>query len=843
MTIDLKKMTSKMKRKAIIIFLLLSYFTVSSFAQQKKIDVTYVGNAGFLIEIGNKKILIDALFKGFEGDYNLPQDIQDKLTSAKAPFNDVDLILVTHAHGDHINPDMVRQHMQNNPKAIFVSTKQLVDHMKDSSNRSIGFNPTKEKSENKVIQGINIEAFYLPHGPDSRIINIGFLISVDGANIFQTGDADFDQFSFEEFRSFNLLEKKIDLLFIQHYYLRGDSLSDKFIKEAIGAKYILPIHYHFTSPVFDSILVKQNYPDAILFNEELQTWHMPTKNSEMSTIGELYFNQPLPGDSAVIFAPGIVSVNGRYEFAVSFSPDLDEIYFTGKRKGERSSIYFSKLIDKEWTNPQKANLTKGKKGEMEAFVNHSGSKIYFTASDSKGVEIWYANRFENWWTNAEKLNSPINDDMVFYSNEAKNGDLFYKNVSKGKMYYAPNKEGKYPEIFEAGIEYGSHGFISPSQDFMLIDALKDNDKTKDKDIHICFKKKDGTWTKPINLGTKVNSKFNETCPSISPDGKYLFFSRYNEEGGIPNIYWMSTNIINKLKEKVVLETSQKELTDLEGDYLGQTPPEEIPLVFAPGIVSTNKTIEHGSPTFSPDGNEVFWQANSLDHKVIQCLTMKRINNVWTKPQLSPYDSGPVFSPDGNRLYYLPFGEEKGEKNGPYFVEKENNEWGDPTCMDLIKRFPDIKFIYNHSFTNNGTIYFLGHAEGYWNNFGIYRSELIDGEYKQPELLPENINIPGNTRNWTPFIAPDETYLLFSSSRSKEKKDSGDIYISFRNTDGSWTKPIYLDENINSPRPERFPTITPDGKYLFFSRFVYRGNEDVMWVSAKCIDEIKRNRSK
>ena len=273
---------------------------------------------------------------------------------------------------------------------------------------------------------------------------------------------------------------------------------------------------------------------------------------------EAYFGQTPPGMTAEIFAPGIVSVNGRYEYGVSFSPDLEEIYFTGKRKGERTSVYFSKLIDKKWTNPKKANLTKGKKrSEFEAFVNLSGKRIYFTANDSSDVRIWYASRSENWWNDAIELDSPINNDMVFYPNEAKNGDLFYKNVSKGKMYYAPNKNGKFPEIFEVGIEYGSHGFIAPSQDFMLIDALKDNDKTKDKDIHICFKKKDGTWTKPINLGSEVNSNFNETCPSITPDGKYLFFSRYNEEGGLPNIYWASAEVLNRLKSDYLKNNIQR----------------------------------------------------------------------------------------------------------------------------------------------------------------------------------------------------------------------------------------------------------------------------------------------
>ena len=141
----------------------------------------------------------------------------------------------------------------------------------------------------------------------------------------------------------------------------------------------------------------------------------------------------------------------------------------------------------------------------------------------------------------------VNDDFVFYSNEAKNGDLYYTNVSKFKMYYAPKKDDKYPEVHEVGIESGFHGFISPFQDYLVVNARNKEDDQRKSDIYVYFKNKDRTWSKPINLGSEVNSNFAETCPSITPDGKYLFFGRYNEEGGISNIYWVSTEIISKLK--------------------------------------------------------------------------------------------------------------------------------------------------------------------------------------------------------------------------------------------------------------------------------------------------------
>lgn len=275
------------------------------------------------------------------------------------------------------------------------------------------------------------------------------------------------------------------------------------------------------------------------------------RDSESLTKDTSYFGQNPPGLTPEIFAPGIVSVNGRYEYAVSFSSDLDEMYFSGNKEDDVQIVYFSKVKDKKWTNPRKANFTNGnKKNELEAFVSINDDKIYFTAYDSifSDEKIWYVNRLENSWSNAKELDSPINDDIVFYSNDAKNGDLYYTSISKGKTYYAPNKNGNFPEVHEVEIEFGMHAFISPAQDFLLVNGRNnEDDQRKDNDIYVYFKMKNGTWSKPINLGNDVNSNYTETCPSLTPDGKYLFFSRYNEEGGLSNIYWVSAKVINRLR--------------------------------------------------------------------------------------------------------------------------------------------------------------------------------------------------------------------------------------------------------------------------------------------------------
>jgi hypothetical protein len=135
---------------------------------------------------------------------------------------------------------------------------------------------------------------------------------------------------------------------------------------------------------------------------------------------------------------------------------------------------------------------------------------------------------------------------------------------------------------------------------------------------------------------------------------------------------------------------------------------------------------------------------------------------------------------------------------------------------------------------------------------------VDGHYLAPELLPATVNAP--THDWTPFVAPDESYLLFSSLRPGGFGE-GDIYVSFRTGDDSWTPAINLGSSINERFNERYPCVSPDGRYLFFvsdkvapallegenlarEEFVQHysrpgnGWSDVYWVDAAVLDRLK-----
>jgi dipeptidyl aminopeptidase/acylaminoacyl peptidase len=293
-----------------------------------------------------------------------------------------------------------------------------------------------------------------------------------------------------------------------------------------------------------------------------------------------------------------------------------------------------------------------------------------------------------------------------------------------------------------------------------------------------------------------------------------------------------------LFSSILYAQSTNESPVIKGDYFGQTPPGDTPVVFARGIISDNYQ-QHGAPSFSPDGNIVFWQtnqrpANENEKWPTFSMTMQRKGDSWTAPEISPYGSMPFFSPDGKRIYFA--GKEDGDD--PCYVEKQVNSWSEQKSIGLITRFPELKNVFFPSIANNGTIYFMGHAEGQWLNIGIYRAELTNGEYTKPELLPPGINAPGGMRNWAPFIAPDESYLIFCSTRGLPEYDQGDLHICFRQQDGSWTDPVSMGAPINTSEMERFSSLSPDGKYLFFTRDTPGYDEDVYWVSTGIIEKLR-----
>jgi len=300
---------------------------------------------------------------------------------------------------------------------------------------------------------------------------------------------------------------------------------------------------------------------------------------------------------------------------------------------------------------------------------------------------------------------------------------------------------------------------------------------------------------------------------------------------------------------------------LNGPYLGQKPPGMTPEIFAPGIISTgyNERIA----AFTPDGKEFYFALWGAPHGVI--LFMKEENNRWTKPKVAPfsgqYEGDFTMSSDGKWIVFSsnsPFiGSGKPQDDHySWIVERTESDWGKPQPFGPLINSSE-SFAGCPTITDNGNLYFYSARPGGKGDDDIWMSRFVDGNYDEPENLGNLINT--DLPEVDPFISPDESYIIFC--RRGNGLGRLDLFISFRKDDGSWTKAKNMGKPINSSASEICPSVSPDGKYFFFTsyRTIHKnyskipltyeekisilnspgnGQGDIYWVNAKIIEELK-----
>jgi hypothetical protein len=278
---------------------------------------------------------------------------------------------------------------------------------------------------------------------------------------------------------------------------------------------------------------------------------------------------------------------------------------------------------------------------------------------------------------------------------------------------------------------------------------------------------------------------------------------------------------------------------LDGPYLGQKPPAKIPQLFAPGIVSTG--MDDLNAVFSADGTEFFFAVKLPMRGRHVMLTMKQERGRWSAPAVLPFsgrynDADPALSPDGRTLYFASSrplsaaGQEQEKDWDIWAVDRTASEWGQPRRLDAPVNTQAME-VYP-SIAGNGNLYFSSSRPVGMKAGGIFRAVPAAGLYPNVEVFDERI--VSEYGGGDIFIAPDERTIIFSSSRAGGYGNS-DLYISFRSADGAWTAPQNLGPTINSPFQEYCPSLSPDGKYFFFSS--YKRPEDISVPAMRSPDDI------
>jgi len=283
-------------------------------------------------------------------------------------------------------------------------------------------------------------------------------------------------------------------------------------------------------------------------------------------------------------------------------------------------------------------------------------------------------------------------------------------------------------------------------------------------------------------------------------------------------------------------SQEMNLSISSGLYLGLEPPGNSPEVFAKDIISIEDGKEY-KPTISPDSSTIVFIRRTPGKRndglfISQVIDGKLIIPQRVEFRYACFEGQPCFSPDGNILYYMscrPLPGESSIKRLPHlwYVERNERGWSKPKYLSCPI---DEHHPAQISFSLDGAAYFVSNTKR-----KIYYSNFENGKFGDAILLNSEIN--GLIPIGHPTIAPDKSHIIVDRVFRKNNELHSDLYISYNNWDGTWTKPRSIKKDLNLEETGIYaaPRLTYDGKYLFLEKYDPSADKsDLYWVSTKII---------
>jgi WD40-like Beta Propeller Repeat len=268
--------------------------------------------------------------------------------------------------------------------------------------------------------------------------------------------------------------------------------------------------------------------------------------------------------------------------------------------------------------------------------------------------------------------------------------------------------------------------------------------------------------------------------------------------------------------------AQKSFWDGPNAYLGQLRPSDTPQIFAPGLLADPGTIVMDRIGFSPDGKEIYYLQDDRWYSLTNAKlkAFKYDGHKWNGPTvLNEHFFAPTFSADGTALYF-----EVGNPKQIWMSHRTKNGWTAPAL------FLDEPYsMYGFMPTKSGTYYIGSDPDAEDKKNGItssFSTMNVSPTGSTMKSLGVPLNEPGYNGDF--YVAPDESYMIVSAKETKTGQC--ELYISFRKSNSTWSVPVSLGSKINDGLAHRWGQyVTPDGKYLFYSRGTSAKDCAIYWV--------------
>ncbi len=247
-----------------VVILVAIFFDVAAIAHQEKAStephliekegiIRYLGNEGVLVSHDDTKIMFDPFFHNAFGQYTLvPESIRNKLFSNLAPYNDIDVIMVTHAHEDHFDANDMLRYLRQNLKVKLLAPAQAVALMKPIE----GFNSVQERvtslslevgqlSEPFTVHNLSVEALRIPHaGWPNRATDVEHYVYRVGAAEFpyvmHLGDATEKNQAYEAYKQ--QLKSRLSQVAFIPYWLELIPEGRSLIRDILNTEHTIGVH-------------------------------------------------------------------------------------------------------------------------------------------------------------------------------------------------------------------------------------------------------------------------------------------------------------------------------------------------------------------------------------------------------------------------------------------------------------------------------------------------------------------------------------------------------------------------------------------------------------------------
>jgi Tol biopolymer transport system component len=260
-----------------------------------------------------------------------------------------------------------------------------------------------------------------------------------------------------------------------------------------------------------------------------------------------------------LLGPELLSTSSN-ELNCAFSPDGSMLVFSEWNQGLNTLMAISRQDD-GW-GERKVLPFSGSWSDVDPVFSNDGSRLYFSSKrpsddDDQNYDsnLWYVQQTEagGWGEPAlvAGVSSPEMDE--YYTSISLSGTLYFsvfrEHGSPGDIYrsdlladgYAP------PELVAEPVssEHSEHDpLIAPDGSYLIFTSDRPGGIGRG-DLWIVFRTPDGGWSEAQNMGPEINTEGYDYCAMLSPDQRYLFFTR--NTGGNGEIYWVDAKVIDQLR--------------------------------------------------------------------------------------------------------------------------------------------------------------------------------------------------------------------------------------------------------------------------------------------------------